>query len=339
VSRKKLTIWILTDESSKPKTFSISYSWVRAISFIALTLLVAVVAGVIDYLAIFGEAMENNRLRVENARLVEQFQVVDSKLVALETTLERVRTFTTKLRLITNLDPESRELGIAMGQAPNPPATSMGLSAAEESELPPEGQDMVEEIAQVDDVFLSDRTLDPRSNEVAATSGRDYHTLAIRIDRAIRDSELKEQSVLSLWSALSDRQSLLAATPNVRPTRGWITSRFGYRISPFTGRPSFHAGIDIAASPGTPIVAPADGIVSFVGFDQGYGKILTIDHGYGVTTRYGHASQIFVRMGQRVSRFDVVASVGSTGRSTGPHLHYEVRVNGVPRNPMLYILD
>jgi murein DD-endopeptidase MepM/ murein hydrolase activator NlpD len=163
--------------------------------------------------------------------------------------------------------------------------------------------------------------------------------LAIRIDRAIRDSELKEQSVLSLWSALSDRQSLLAATPNVRPTRGWITSRFGYRISPFTGRPSFHAGIDIAASPGTPIVAPADGIVSFVGFDQGYGKILTIDHGYGVTTRYGHASQIFVRMGQRVSRFDVVASVGSTGRSTGPHLHYEVRVNGVPRNPMLYILD
>jgi murein DD-endopeptidase MepM/ murein hydrolase activator NlpD len=300
---------------------------------------VALVAGVIDYLAIFGESLENNRLRVENSRLVEQFQVVDSKLVALETTLERVRTFTTKLRLITNLDPESRELGLAMGQLPNPPAASIALSASEESELPPGAQDMVEEIAQSDEVFLNDRTLDPRTGEIAVTSGRDYHTLAIRIDRAIRDSELKEQSVLSLWSALSDRQSLLAATPNIRPTRGWITSRFGFRISPFTGRPSFHAGIDIAASPGTPIVSPADGIISFIGYDQGYGKILTIDHGYGVTTRYGHVSQIFVRLGQRISRFDVIASVGSTGRSTGPHLHYEVRVNGVPRNPMLYILD
>ena len=100
-----------------------------------------------------------------------------------------------------------------------------------------------------------------------------------------------------------------------------------------------HNGIDIAAAPGSPIVAPADGIVSFAGYDPGYGKLVSIDHGYGVVTRFGHTSQIFVEVGQKVSRRDVIASVGNTGRSTGPHLHYEVRVNNIPVDPYNYVLD
>jgi murein DD-endopeptidase MepM/ murein hydrolase activator NlpD len=114
---------------------------------------------------------------------------------------------------------------------------------------------------------------------------------------------------------------------------------FGYRPNPFTGRTVLHAGIDIAANVGTPIVAPANGVVINAGYDEGYGKIIEIDHGYGITTRYGHCSQIFVKIGQKVNRFDVIGSVGNTGRSTGSHLHYEVRVAGVPRNPMLYVLE
>ena len=100
-----------------------------------------------------------------------------------------------------------------------------------------------------------------------------------------------------------------------------------------------HQGLDIAASPGSPIFAPADGVVSFAGFDAGYGKLVSIDHGYGVVTRFGHTSQIFVEVGQKIHRHDIVAAVGSTGRSTGPHVHYEVRVNNVPVDPQNYVLD
>ncbi len=100
-----------------------------------------------------------------------------------------------------------------------------------------------------------------------------------------------------------------------------------------------HAGLDVAASPGSPVYAPADGVVSFVGYDEGYGKLISIDHGYGVNTRFGHNSQIYVQVGQRVSRWDVIGAVGSTGRSTGPHLHYEVRINGTAVNPANFILD
>jgi murein DD-endopeptidase MepM/ murein hydrolase activator NlpD len=100
-----------------------------------------------------------------------------------------------------------------------------------------------------------------------------------------------------------------------------------------------HSGIDIATSSGTPIMAPADGIVSFSGTKSGFGKVLVIDHGYGYTTFYGHCSALKKKVGDKVKRGDVVALVGNTGKSTGPHLHYEVRVNGVATNPTKYILD
>ena len=116
-----------------------------------------------------------------------------------------------------------------------------------------------------------------------------------------------------------------------------MTSHVGYRIDPFTRTPEMHYGRDFAAAPGTPIVATADGVVSYVGYEGGYGKIVAIDHGYGVRTRYAHNSQIYVQLGQKVSRHDVIAAVGSTGRSSGPHLHYEVRVNDIPVDPINYI--
>lgn len=95
----------------------------------------------------------------------------------------------------------------------------------------------------------------------------------------------------------------------------------------------------MAAPPGTPIYAPADGVISFAGYDSGYGKLVSIDHGYGVVTRFGHNSRIFVEQGQKIHRWDVIAAVGSTGRSTGAHCHYEVRIHGVPVDPMNYILN
>ena len=120
---------------------------------------------------------------------------------------------------------------------------------------------------------------------------------------------------------------------------GWYTSKFGMRLDPFTGSKVMHSGLDIAAAPGTPIYAPANGVVSYVGYESGYGNLVTIDHGYGVKTRYAHNSEVTVKYGQQVKRGDKIAAVGSTGRSSGYHLHYEVRVNGVAVNPKDYIIE
>ena len=118
---------------------------------------------------------------------------------------------------------------------------------------------------------------------------------------------------------------------------GWYSSNFGYRIDPFNGQQSFHEGIDFPADAGTPIVAAASGKIVYAGYNAEYGKIIEIDHGNGLVSRYAHASQISVNEGDLVLRGQRLGSVGSTGRSTGPHLHFEVRLNGVPQNPARFL--
>ncbi len=169
-----------------------------------------------------------------------------------------------------------------------------------------------------------------------------------RQDEALKEmhhelSELKgaaskqETSLQMLIEYFEDKRSLYASTPLVWPVRGWITSPFGRRTSPFSGIPAFHEGLDIAAQTGTPVVAPADGVVIKAGFGTGYGNMVEISHGYGIRTVFGHNSRLNVKVGQQVKRGDVISYAGDTGSSTGPHLHYEVRRNGLPVNPMKYL--
>jgi len=152
-------------------------------------------------------------------------------------------------------------------------------------------------------------------------------------------SSVQEESFASLLKSLEDKRNILAATPSLRPTTGWISSDFGYRISPFTGRREFHNGLDIATKEGTPIIAPADGVITYSGKKWLMGNMITIDHGHGMLTHYGHIKDLIGKKGDRVKRGEVIALVGNTGRSTGPHVHYMVRLNGVPVNPETYILD
>lgn len=147
------------------------------------------------------------------------------------------------------------------------------------------------------------------------------------------DIELRRQSQEDVRNLLNDQVSLSHATPKGWPTKGWLTSYFGMRKSPFTGRRVMHEGLDIAANTGTPVVATADGIVARISYSSGYGKMVTIDHGYGYRTIFGHNSKILVKPGQQIKRGDIIAKVGNTGRSTGSHLHYELRLNGVPIDP------
>lgn len=333
MSRQKYTLFIVSNDKGKTRKITVPALWAKLGSLFAVILAISISAGFVDYLGLLAQTTENKRLKAENSQLIKQFQVVEGKVAALETSLERVKTFTTKLKLITNIDSEDRDLKLAMG------ATASPGKPVEEFDIPMQDRASVEELVHEDQHEVFKDQPNTFRGELAVDERRDYQSLAIRIENSVRESQLREQSVLDLWEALSERQSLLNSTPNVRPAKGWYTSRFGYRVSPFTGRSALHAGLDIAAAPGSPIHAPADGMVSFAGYDESYGKLITIDHGYGVTTRFGHNSQLYVQVGQRVSRWDVIAAVGNTGRSTGPHLHYEVRVNGVPRDPSLYILD
>jgi len=142
------------------------------------------------------------------------------------------------------------------------------------------------------------------------------------------------------WYIASQR-TLYRATPSIWPAPGRITSTFGYRFSPFNGEPGgeFHPGVDIANAPETPILASADGVVRFAGWQSGYGRVVLVDHGFGYSSLYGHTSHLVVKPRQSVHRGQVIAYMGTTGRSTGEHLHYEVWRDGKPINPMKFLKD
>ena len=158
-------------------------------------------------------------------------------------------------------------------------------------------------------------------------------------DKLAEDVSLEEIRQQDIMLALRENREFMVTTPSIWPTEGHLTSGFGYRVNPFTGRSVLHAGIDIANRVGTPVVSPARGRVTSTGWQNAYGNCVVIDHGNAITTRYAHLQSSTVKEGQVVNRGEVIGTMGNTGRSTGPHLHYEVRVGGVPVNPMRYILN
>ncbi len=333
MEKRNVTLLLVNNESGTTRKFVLSLISLKVVLFTAAVVILIFVAGFIDYLGLMFQAMENKRLENENVMLKKQFQIVEGKLGALENSLERVKIFTNKLKLITNIDMEDRVTKLTMGAKP-------GSGQSMDEYEPMDQRISNQKMAEQDKDFPREEKINEMKAEVAVQpSNQDYATLVIRIDKAVKETQLKEQSVIELWESLSERLSLLNSTPNIKPARGWITSRFGYRLNPFTNKMQLHAGLDIAAAPGSPVYSPADGVVIFASYDETYGKLVSIDHGYGVTSRFAHNSQIYVRVGQKVSKYDVISSVGNTGRSTGPHLHYEVRVNGIPVDPINFILD
>ncbi|RLA84176.1 MAG: peptidase M24 [Deltaproteobacteria bacterium] len=159
------------------------------------------------------------------------------------------------------------------------------------------------------------------------------------IEALMRDVRFRLEGFREIQEALKKKLDRLRHTPSIWPARGWVSCGYGPRINPFTGKREFHTGIDISNYPGTPIVAPADGRIKRIWRDRLLGLALKIDHGYGIETIYGHLQKVLVKVGQRVKRGDKIALMGNTGRSTGPHLHYEVRIRGKPQDPRNYILD
>lgn len=217
--------------------------------------------------------------------------------------ISRLRELDYKLRIITDLEVER----------PSPSLYGVGGS-----------------VDTPDDILATTREL--KDTELLAILDRDLSKLK-------EMASYQEESFNNLKAFLSDQRDLISRAPYRWPIKGFISSSFGPRLDPFTGLQRHHEGIDIVARKGTVVHAPADGIVTFSGVDPSFGNMLVVDHGYGIITRYGHNDSHLVREGQRVTRGMPISTVGSSGRSTGPHLHYEIRINDVAVSPRNYIIE
>ena len=296
---RQYTLIVVSDHSQAVRKFRLPRTWLKKGAWAVGALALFGTLTFTHYFTLLSAASENRTLREENAQLKSQLLLVQEKVAHVQSTLDRVERFDAKLRSAVTHLQDS-ERNLAMG-----PVGGSGTAGS---------------------------TAAPAGNENPAA-------LPGRLSALDAEAQRKESSLRELTEYFEDQKSMLASTPSIWPTQGWVTSDFGSRADPYSTDRSMHQGIDISTPHGQPVLTPSDGTIVFNGTEGGYGKVLVVDHGYGVKTRYGHLSETFVRVGERVARGQRIAAVGNTGRSTGPHLHYEVRVNGVPENPRKFILE
>ena len=302
MKNNSFTLIVVPDRHTEVKRFQIEKRWlIQAAVGLSAVLLVAALMTV-HYFSTVVEANENPALRDENLKLKSELAVIREQLSHLGATLDRVDRFDQKLRAMTLLSDPQRNL--AMG-----PTEQAPLPASESNKF------------------------------VRSRADENPQALGQKLDKLSAEATRQEQNLQELQAYFQDQKSLLASVPSVWPVRGWVTSDFGSRVDPYTSERVMHAGLDIAGPHGKEIIAPSDGTVVFAGLEGGYGNVVVIDHGYGIKTRFGHLASISVKPGERLKRGQAIAAMGNTGRSTGPHLHYEVRVNGVAQNPRKFILD
>ncbi len=304
--QKRYRLAITTSDEQAAKHFEIGLPLLAL-----LTIAAALLSGTILYgswIALHSVWNENRyqaeiqRLQEENQAQAFHIQQFTDKLGCLNKKMERLQNFYAKLKVLANLDL----------QEPQDPSMAAGGPQPDTREI---------------NMYLEE------------SLKRQIQRVHWEMEELQMLEEIQEKNAYKVERFFDSQRSLLASTPTIWPVRGWVTSAFGKRISPFTGKLQMHEGLDIAARPGTPVKASADGVVIYSGWKSDYGKLVTIDHGYGYRTRYGHLSRIYVKNGQRVKRGDTIGAVGSTGRSTGPHLHYEVKVRGLPVNPKTYLFN
>ncbi len=301
-SNKRYTILVVPQDSGKVKSFKLPKLVAKVLLFLSIISSIVVSGIIYDYVRLRGEIAGVYKLKDENRSQRLKIQSLAGKLTELEKQMARLETFDRKLRIIAGLKvPEKSDQILGVG-----------------GPLP--GDDLS---------LITDEERDRVS----------FNELDNQVNLLKKEAEKQEKSFAELHNYLLGKKTLLASTPSIWPTKGWLTSTFGYRVSPYTGLRELHKGIDIANRVGTPIIATADGVVVKTGRDRALGNYIIISHGYGMKTEYGHLSKILVKRGKKVKRGQKIALMGNTGRSTGPHLHYTIIVNGMPVNPRKYILN
>ena len=286
---------------------------------------VVVVAAAVGLLAVVGgtagltwklSTMSGNgpSAAAENSVLKGRLQAIEARMSRVDQSLERVMATDAKVRTLSQDDGGARAFGLQSLPA-------LDLATAERRGLQDEFGQGEAALGPLDGLGVDE--------SIEALVARTTELEASLLD--------EEESLQQVRTYLDDRASLVSAHPSVWPVRGWLTSRYGYRKNPYGGGTKLHAGIDIAAPRGTPVVAPSDGHVIFAGYHTAYGNLVVIDHGYGLSTKYAHMSRLHVRVGQRVHANELIGRVGNTGRSTGPHMHFEVHQDGASVNPLRYL--
>jgi murein DD-endopeptidase MepM/ murein hydrolase activator NlpD len=293
------TVLILPDATSPARKFHVTKPVVTAVSSILAVTVLAGAFFLYQYVNLNLRVLELKRLRQEAG----DRSLFAAKVGQLEGELSRLRELDRKLRAAAGLDAGGEgETGLGQGGAETTSRNALLVA------------------------------LPQRTGRLLDWVNRDLEALGQEITS-------RAQSLRELKNFLEEKRSVLASTPTIWPVKGLVTAGYGFRSSPFTGRREMHEGLDIAAPHGTPIVATADGVVSFAGPLAAFGNVVFINHGHGFTTFYAHNSSNRVQEGQRVKRGEVIATVGTTGRTTGPHVHYEIQANGATVNPFKYIVD
>ncbi|MCB9093526.1 MAG: M23 family metallopeptidase [Halobacteriovoraceae bacterium] len=365
---EKFSVILVPGNNKKTKTFHIPMSLAKSISVIIA--LIVTVVGILffDYFKLVNSVYLSKQLKIENQQLKEQVQIFQMKINSLTDDFERIHTFEKKLRILTGLDKESLTKPYFEEDIKKKEVNEKDLDGETSSYFFENHENMVknkflnklelqnyesnESYVNLKNLYrqkmvseygineqYEDKTfLLPGGSEIQKLS-ESFAVFDYKYDKLRNFSVDLEKDLNQLDQFLLDRQSLLNSTPILFPASGWITSFYGLRKSPYSGRIKMHEGIDIGAPFGSNIVAPADGIVVFAGIKPGFGKHVQIDHGYGIETVFAHSQKLFVKRGIKIKRGDLIASVGSTGHSTGPHLHYEIRINGVSVDPYYFLLE
>ncbi|NOS82188.1 MAG: M23 family metallopeptidase [Nitrospira sp.] len=331
------TVVIFRGATAKPLRFSFHRKLVTKL-LIAVAIFVLVDALVIShYVVRTGEVWELSAFRDEAMSAREQTAAFSGAVDDLKKRLTSMKEVNQRLRVMLGIDPtKTGDIANGRGGIDGPIPEGNQL-------LPPEKAIKSDDGAQHLSSVETDQAAPAGQVSLSETSkGNEQDMIASikqNIDWLSREATIQEQSLEELSLAAENRSSRWAATPSIWPVKGWVTSGFGPRVSPFTEKPAWHDGLDIGAAANAPIQAPAQGRVTAVGFDPKMGNVVKIDHGFGIETLYGHLAKSLVKEGQRVKRGEVVALVGSTGLATGPHLHYMVKVNGQALDPLKYILE
>ena len=302
-AERRWTVMLVPHGSGSSRAVEVSQTVVKALVGIGgvVALLFLVLGG--TALSRGVNVTKSRALERENQLLASEIQRLRERLVGLRDTLNKFSEREEAMRLLAGLTPVDQDVQQA------------GIGG-------PSGQ-------------WSERD----SLSAAGPNGQQALAARIDMDQLTRRANILVRSINEAYDSASSQRARYQALPSIMPTKGWLTSAFAReREHPILHLARPHEGIDLSAKMGMDIEAPAAGVVTQVSWVEGYGNMLTIDHGYGLVTRYAHCSKILVVRGQRVKRGQQVAKVGNTGLSTGPHLHYEVWVNGRPVNPMKYVL-
>jgi biotin carboxyl carrier protein len=298
--KRRWTLVVVPHGSEPSRIVEVSYNVLRAGA--------AAVGGIVLLMGLAGYATISHttdlsraaHLQEENASLAREIGELHGRLVTLADTISQISHRDARIRVLANLDPI------------DPQVQEAGIGGPGTSDL-----------------------------NLGGLTGMRRRSAEVRVDLSalIRRANLLASSFKEAADSLSLHTARLAATPSIMPTQGWLSSAFSaMRTHPILHLARPHEGIDVSAPMGSPIEAPAAGVVTEAGWETGYGNTVTINHGFGIVTKFAHASKLLVKAGQRVSRGQRIALVGNSGLATGPHLHYEVHVNGRPVDPLKYVL-